>query len=197
MLLFAVLLTIILMAGLFRGREQLQALADLPVRHLWLAPVALILQLPLMRAPATTAASDLIAPRLAFVASYLLLGWVLWLNRWLPGVPWLAVGVFLNALVIVANGGLMPIAPQTVTALGGRAWPLGTHHGASKDVVLPLGTTRFWFLSDIFVIPRPFPWPTAFSIGDLLIAIGVARFIWFTPSSKAESQQNVCDLRKG
>ena len=197
MLLFAILLTIILMTGLLGGHERLQALAELPVRRLWLAPVALALQLPLMRAPEAANAPDLLAPRVAFVASYLLLGWVLWLNRRLPGVPWLAAGVFLNGLTIVANGGWMPIAPQTVAALDGGAWPLGTHHGASKDVVLPLGATRLWFLSDIFVIPRPFPWPTAFSIGDVLIVIGVACFTWFSPSSRAESKQNVRHARKG
>ena len=197
MLLFAVVLTIILMAGLLRGRERLQALAELPVRHLWLAPVALVLQLPLMRAPATATSSGLLLPRVAFVASYLLLGLCLWLNRRLPGVPWLAAGVFLNALAILANGGWMPIAPQTIAALGGRAWPLGTHRGASKDIVLPLGATRLWFLSDIFVIPRPFPLPTAFSIGDILIVIGVACFIWSAPSSKAEVKPRVCDARKG
>jgi hypothetical protein len=194
-LLFAVLLTIILITGLLGRRERLQALAELPVRHLWLAPVALALQLPLIRAPATATASGLFVSRVAFLASYLLLGWVLWLNRRLPGIPWLAAGVFLNGLAIVANGGWMPIAPQTVVALGGGAWPLGTHHGTSKDVVLPLGVTRLWFLSDIFVIPKPFPWPTAFSIGDILIAVGVARFSWSGPPSKAEGKQKLCDAR--
>ncbi|MBM3302525.1 MAG: DUF5317 family protein, partial [Deltaproteobacteria bacterium] len=30
-----------------------------------------------------------------------------------------------------------------------------------------------WELSDIFVLPPPFPLPTAFSLGDALIAGGV------------------------
>lgn len=177
MLLFAALLIVILLAGMVRGRERLHALADVPVRHLWVVPVALALQLPLMRADAVTA-SDLFLPRLAFGASYLLLVWVLWANRRLPGISWLAAGVFLNGLAIVANGGWMPIAPQAVAALGDGAWPVGTHHGTFKDVVLLRSATRLWFLSDVFVIPRPFPWPTAFSIGDILIVVGVARFAW-------------------
>ena len=189
MLLFASLLIVILLAGIVRGRERLQALADLPVRHLWIMPLALALQLPLMRAPAASAASDLLLPRLAFVASYLLLGWALWANRRLPGISWLAAGVLLNGLAIVANGGWMPIAPEAVAALGDNAWPVGTHHGTFKDVVLPRSVTRLWFLSDIFVIPRPFFWPTAFSIGDVLIVIGVARFSWQIPVANAESEQ--------
>jgi hypothetical protein len=176
MLLFAVLLIVILLMGIVRGRERLTALADLPVCHLWLAPLALVLQLPLMRAPAASTASELLVPRLAFGASYVLLGCALWANRRLPGVPWLAAGVFLNGLVIMANGGWMPIAPGTVMALDDSSWLVGAHHGASKDVVLFPSVTHLWFLSDIFVIPRPFPWPTAFSIGDILIVTGVARF---------------------
>jgi len=30
-----------------------------------------------------------------------------------------------------------------------------------------------WVLSDILVLPPPFPWPAAFSLGDLLIATGI------------------------
>jgi hypothetical protein len=195
--LFAALLIVILLAGIVRGWRRLQALADVPVRYLWLAPVALALQYPLLRAPAAAAAPDLLGPRLAFVASYLLLGWVLWVNRRLPGIPWLAAGVMLNGLVILANGGWMPIAPQTVAILGDGAWPVGTHHGTSKDVVWPISETRLWFLSDIFVIPRPFPWPTAFSIGDVLIVLGVANFIFQAPSLEAESGHEDYDARKG
>jgi hypothetical protein len=196
-LLFAALLIVILLAGIVRGRRRLQVLADLPVRDLWLVPVALVLQFPLMRVPATATTLDLLVPRLAFVISYLLLGWVLWVNRRWPGIPWLAAGVLLNGLCVVANGGWMPIAPQTAALLGDGAWPVGTHHGTSKDGVLPIGATYLWFLSDIFVIPRPFPWPTAFSIGDVLIVIGVARFIWQAPSLGVESIRPNYDARKG
>ena len=189
MLLFAALLIVILLVGIVRGRERLHALADLPVRHLWTVPLALALQLPLMRVPAARAASDLLVPRLAFVASYVLLGWALWANRRLPGMSWLAAGVLLNGLAIATNGGWMPIAPEAVAALGDSAWPVGTHHGTLKDVVLPRSITRLWFLSDIFVIPRPFPWPTAFSIGDILIVVGVACFSWQIPVDDTVTEQ--------
>ncbi len=197
MLLFAALLIVILLAGIVWRRGRLQALADVPVRHLWAAPVALALQLPLMRAPAARAAPDLLWPRIAFGASYLLLGWALWANRRLPGISWLAAGVFLNGLAVVANGGYMPIAPQTVAVLGDGAWPVGTHHGVSKDVVLPFSATRLWFLSDIFVVPRPFPWPVAFSIGDVLIVVGVARFARQVPAGEAKPGNKSATCGKG
>ena len=36
------------------------------------------------------------------------------------------------------------------------------------------------FLSDIFVIPPPFPIPSVFSVGDFLIALGM---FWLVPSA--------------
>ena len=43
--------------------------------------------------------------------------------------------------------------------------------------LLPSQQARFWILGDILVIPEPFPWPTAMSIGDVLLAVGVFLFI--------------------
>ena len=45
--------------------------------------------------------------------------------------------------------------------------------GFSKDVILPREQTNLWILSDTIAIPPPFPWPVAFSLGDLLIAAGI------------------------
>jgi hypothetical protein len=47
----------------------------------------------------------------------------------------------------------------------------------TKDAVLSSQQARFWILGDILVIPEPFPWPTAMSIGDVLLAVGVFLFI--------------------
>ncbi|MFZ5916935.1 MAG: DUF5317 domain-containing protein [Chloroflexota bacterium] len=196
MILFAVLLVVVLAAGVFRGREHLQVLANLPMHRLWLVPLAFVLQLPLMGAPSAPA-SELLWPRIAFVVSYTLLIWVLWVNRRIAGIPWLGMGVLLNGLAVLINGGAMPISPQAVSALGDGVWLTAVHHGLSKDVVLELSDTRLWFLSDIFVVPKPFPWPTAFSIGDVFIVIGVARFAWHTPFSAMGGRSGKRNAWKG
>jgi hypothetical protein len=49
----------------------------------------------------------------------------------------------------------------------------GTRVLATKDIVLPRDETRLWFLSDIFVVLPPFPIPSVFSPGDVLIAAGM------------------------
>jgi hypothetical protein len=38
---------------------------------------------------------------------------------------------------------------------------------------LPRAQTQLWLLSDIFVLPPPFPIPSVFSLGDMMIAAGV------------------------
>src|ERR687885_775327 len=61
----------------------------------------------------------------------------LWLNRRYRGLWVLAIGAGLNLLVMVANGGLMPIAPSALHALGGPHKQAGAAVGVSKD--RPLG----------------------------------------------------------
>jgi hypothetical protein len=71
----------------------------------------------------------------------------------------------------------MPIAPQTLVHINPGStldqWPVGYHYGNSKDVILLQQDTTMWVLSDILVLPPPFPWPAAFSVGDLVIALGI------------------------
>jgi hypothetical protein len=91
------------------------------------------------------------------------------------------VGITLNLLAIAANGGYMPIPPEALARLGvGEAasdMKPGSVVVGSKDVLLPSQQALFWMLGDILVIPEPFPQPTAMSIGDIVLAVGVFLFI--------------------
>jgi hypothetical protein len=97
------------------------------------------------------------------------------------GIPIVGLGVFCNLLVILTNGGLMPIMPETLVRINPgtspEQWLVGFHYGYSKDIILARETTNLWGLSDILVLPPPFPWPTAFSLGDLLIALGIVALL--------------------
>ncbi|MBI5033335.1 MAG: DUF5317 domain-containing protein [Chloroflexi bacterium] len=88
----------------------------------------------------------------------------------------LATGVLLNLIAIVSNSGYMPITPQAMIAIHpdheASQWIAGFTHTGSKDMVLPTAQSTFWFLGDVFVLRRPFPLPTAFSLGDVAIVIG-------------------------
>jgi hypothetical protein len=151
-------------------------IASIPLRSAWLALLALAFQLPLLRAPAGPT-QGLRAQQALLLVSYLLLLLFVWRNRRLGAVLIVGAGVACNLLVVLANQGFMPITPQTLVRINPASsveqWSEGTHYGYSKDIILVQENTRVWPLSDILAIPPPFPWPTAFSAGDLILAAGI------------------------
>jgi hypothetical protein len=89
----------------------------------------------------------------------------------------MAAGLLLNLAAVVANGGLMPIAPETVQAVAGAEelaqYQPGQRLPASKDTLLAKGDTRLQSLSDHIALPLPGWLRTAASPGDLLIVVGI------------------------
>lgn len=166
-----------LIASFIRHRsETASQIASIPLRSPWLALVALALQVPLLRAPFVPT-QQVLAVQALFLLSHLLLLIFVWLNRRLVGIQIVGLGVLCNLAVILTNGGFMPITPETLVRINPGStldlWTVGFHYGNSKDVILLGHDTILWVLSDTLVLPPPFPWPTAFSVGDLLIAAGI------------------------
>jgi uncharacterized membrane protein YjdF len=87
------------------------------------------------------------------------------------------LGTFLNFIVIILNGGQMPVSQEAMISAG-LAGDLNalingeiiTHAVIAKDTVLK-------FLGDIFILPKPYPRPKVFSIGDVFMAVGVFVYI--------------------
>jgi hypothetical protein len=99
----------------------------------------------------------------------------------LPGMWLIALGFLANLGVMLLNGGYMPITEEAIAQVGRSnsilsSEPYSRVRG-TKDIVLPREETIAWWLSDIFILPPPFPVPTVFSLGDLLIAVGAFRLI--------------------
>ncbi len=163
-------------SGIRHRSKTASQIAAIPLRAPWLALVALALQVPLLRAPLGPT-QQVVAAQAIFLVSHLLLLTFVWLNRRLVGIQIVGLGVLCNLLVILTNGGFMPIAPQTLVHINPGStldqWTVGYHYGNSKDVILLQQDMRLWVLSDVLVLPPPFPWPTAFSVGDLLVALGI------------------------
>ena len=89
-------------------------------------------------------------------------------NRRIPGLWLIALGVLANALVITANGGVMPVDPGAIAASG---WGLHDYAAAYPNVAIRAHAS-LWFLGDIFAMPR-FPGSAVLSIGDVSIVAGV------------------------
>jgi len=87
-------------------------------------------------------------------------------NIGIPGLPAVVVGATSNLAAILANGGVMPTDPGAAALAGLRA-----DAGFSNSAVVADPALRP--LTDIFAIPAGFPLANVFSVGDVLIAIGI------------------------
>jgi hypothetical protein len=156
----------IVLAWVLGGRPS--RLLDVPFRLAWVVFVALAAQLLLFLRLGIEYPPLVVDA--VHLASYALLGAFAAANlRLLPLVP-AFVGMALNAIAIVANGGRMPVSPRAIEAAG-----------LIDDVDARLNVSsdghRFWFLGDVFAIPPGLPLANVFSIGDVLIGIGMIAFV--------------------
>ena len=148
---------------LLQGR--LDRLGDVRFDWAWLAIAGLLVQVVLFSGPVAEAVGDLGPPiYMASTAAVL----VAVLRNWrIPGLAVVALGATSNLAAIVANGGVIPASPGAVAALD-----LEDRAGFSNSVVMTdpaLGP-----LTDIFALPAWLPFANVFSVGDVLIGVGVA-----------------------
>lgn len=88
-------------------------------------------------------------------------------NLRMPGMAIVAAGALSNLVAITSNGGAMPADPGAL-ALAGFSGP-GEH---TNSVVL--AEPAFRPLTDIYALPAWLPMANVFSVGDVLIGLGVA-----------------------
>jgi hypothetical protein len=171
-----------LLAGLGRAWWARQPVSLPSLRSVWLLVLVFPAQLLVFYLPATRQLiPDNLAP-IVLVGTNTLLLLFTWVNRDKPGFWLLCLGVLLNLVVIVLNGGLMPISPETLSRVAPLAppgsWQVGGRFGKGKDIVLPAGSTQLWVLSDQLLLASWFPYQVTFSIGDILIAAGAFQVMW-------------------
>lgn len=153
--------------------ERRGAARKLRLRFGWLALLALAAQLVVIYA-GFDGAEDV--RRFVFPLSYVLLFAFVVLNWRRIGLWVICVGMALNFLAIVANGGLMPVSPASLERAGLEDQVAGLEPGdpvpRSKNVLLLEDDTHLQWLTDRFTWGSPGPFPV-FSIGDLIIGAGL------------------------
>ncbi len=152
-----------LVAGFLLG-GRLDRLASVRFRLGWLAVAALLVQLALFSPAADGLSTEVI--RGAYLGSIALVGAVILANIRLPGVPLIVLGGAANLAAILANGGAMPASPGALAALGIEV------SGNSASVVVERPALEP--LTDLFAMPAWLPLANVFSVGDVLIGLGVA-----------------------
>jgi MFS family permease len=174
----------ILLAWLLGADPRRLALVRL--RASWIVFVALAFQLVLFT-PASGVFHLPVSETTTHIVTYgALLGFVV-ANLELPGFAIAALGCNLNAVVIIVNGGHMPVSLASWTATGRSAEDL-TRDGVYNNVVLAHHANLGW-LGDVFPLPSIVPLANSLSIGDLLIVLGVVIFAFRASLPAATSRR--------
>jgi hypothetical protein len=133
----------------------------------WLVPAALAVQLAIF-GPFASRFDPTTIERL-HVASYVLLLAFAAANLRIRALVPVLLGLTANAAAILANHGLMPVSREAARSIG-----LGP--GVHENVLVGDGT-RLSFLGDVFALPAELPLANVFSIGDILIGVGMMLFV--------------------
>lgn len=160
-ILYSLLVGLIL--GLILGGRPL-AIGELRIRWGLLIVVGFAVQIVLFTDAVAARVGDL-GP-VIYVGSTLMVGAAIVRNASIPGMPLVLLGAISNMAAILANGGFMPTAPGAAAALGKSAPAIYSNSAfIPKPALEPL--------TDLFAIPAGMPFANVFSIGDVLIGIGV------------------------
>lgn len=91
-------------------------------------------------------------------------------NRRVPGMPVVALGMFLNLLVVVVNAG-MPLSGDAAAKIGAQASDIaGGLQGGFYELVTQ--STHLAFLGDVIAVPGPQGVRSVVSLGDLVMLLG-------------------------
>jgi uncharacterized protein DUF5317 len=141
-------------------RGKIENLARLQFRWPWLVLAALIVREAILLTPLNSVEG---AQYVYLLGLVVIVGWTIWHWRRLRGIWLVTVGGALNVLVIAANGARMPVAPEAAGSLNSR--------GTFGQYTLMGAHTNLNFLADWI---RFYPAPGVYSIGDVIIALGLA-----------------------
>ncbi len=154
-------------------RRSLRGLEDTKLRGEASLLLLLVLQsvVPLARLTGTAA-------RVAFfawLATFVCIIAIAWMNRRQPGIAMLGLGLLLNLVVILANGG-MPVFIAAVQAVKSSMSTIAIPPG---DFIHVLGgaATRLPWLADVVPLAGPSWLRAVVSPGDLLLFGGVVAFV--------------------
>jgi len=156
---FLLLLLTVPLAG-----GKLSRVGEVRIRWVGLAVVAFGIQVVLVT---VVPDGDSTVHRILHLGTYVLAAACLLRNLDLRFVWVLGVGGLLNLIAIAANGGVMPASRGALDTAG-----LDVQSGqfANSDFV---EGAHVAFLGDVFAVPAGWPGANVFSVGDVLMLVGV------------------------
>jgi len=131
---------------------------------IWAAVVLQAVALGIESVPRTLAAT-------LHVLTYVVALVFLVLNWRFPGLIIVGAGALCNGVAIALNGGSLPVSAEAAAAAGIDPDRDFTNAAVMENPVLP-------WLGDVFAWPAPMPLANTFSVGDILIVVGVFVAAW-------------------
>ena len=156
-----------LLIGLLVGGRP-AGLARLQFEWAPLIALGMIIQVALFSDPIASSVGEAGPP--IYVGSTMLVLAAVCRNWSIPGMTIVALGAAANLAAIVANGGYMPASAAALAAQGRDAPSVYSNSAyVTQPALAPL--------TDIFAMPTWMPFANVFSVGDILIAVGIAAVI--------------------
>lgn len=174
-IIYAVVLGILL--GYITG-GRLKNIMSNPFNWKLIVIIGFIIQIFLFSVmPAFKLSNNIITVVLHIISYICLLAFVI-KNISIAGIAIIGLGIFLNALAIVLNGGYMPTIPENFkqTSLAKYAESI-TNGTAFHNSSMMTDQTVLPWLCDIFYLPSWLPFSNVFSIGDVIIAVGICVYL--------------------
>jgi hypothetical protein len=180
----------------FLRKGNLRALSHLKLKWGWVFPVLLLTQIFVFTfqndIPFLGQASDSI-----YIVVYIVGLVFLFMNRHHKGFNLIWIGVFLNFIVMVVNGGRMPVSVEASAVLD-PGYIQALKDGLYGKHAILTEATKLGFLGDIIPLSDPYPRTQIISIGDVIMNIGIFFFIQnlMVKSSQTDETTLHADLTK-
>jgi len=186
-MLYVYIIIISIIIGLLRN-GKLSSLSQISLKRIELIVLACLIQAGLIFLGSKKVKFVLDYSSYMIVFSYIVLLLAVWYNKTLKGIKIIALGIIFNFIVIVANGGHMPVLLSSLYKAGLNNFALVLKEGIYITHVLISEKTLFGFLADVIPLSPPFPDPSVVSVGDILMFYGVFSLIQNAMVKKQNSE---------
>ncbi|WP_416828858.1 DUF5317 domain-containing protein [Ectobacillus polymachus] len=171
----------------FLRRGSLKELASLHIKGGIIFPILLILEI-LVFILQDRFSTLMLVSNTFYMLVYVLGLTFLYLNRHYKGFYLILLGVFLNFLVMIINGGRMPVSLDAASVLDPMYGDALKNGGVYAKHQALTASTHLGFLGDIIPITHPYPKTQVVSIGDIIMNIGIFIFVQWLMITKPRSK---------
>lgn len=187
-MLYVYVIIISIVIGLLR-KGKLSSLSQISIKKIELIVLACLIQGGIIFLGSKEIKFVLDYSPYMIIFSYIVLLLAVWYNKTLKGIKIIALGIIFNFIVIVANGGHMPVLLSSLYKVGLNDFALVLKEGTYITHILISEETLFRFLADVIPLSPPSPDPSVVSAGDFLMFYGVFVLIQNAMLKKQNSEE--------